>query len=306
MKQIVVIGGSNRDISARAQDEMGTISDSHRGVMFESHGGVGRNITEVLGRLGAPVTMLSSFGDDAFSQEMRDALIDLDIDISPSLVTSSMRADSYLAVLDYRGEMVTSINQMKLISLITTQVIADRADMIGQADIVVCDCNLPADTIEAIARLPRQGIFIVDGVSGMKVLKIRDILMHIDVLKLAFREAMTLTGLADVTPALSVMQTLYKMGIKQTLLSLGGDGFMINDKADIHHFTALEEAPLATSGAGDCLLAGYVFGLAQDMPLTLASQYGRMSAYLSCKSLSAVNDDLTVENIRHLIAEDTP
>ena len=79
-----------------------------------------------------------------------------------------------------------------------------------------------------------------------------DILKHIDVLKLAFREAMTLTGLADVTAALSVMQTLYKMDIKQTLLSLGGDGFMINDKTDIHHFTALEEAPLATSGAGDC------------------------------------------------------
>ena len=51
MKQIVVIGGSNRDISARAQDEMGTISDSHRGVMFESHGGVGRNIAEALGGL---------------------------------------------------------------------------------------------------------------------------------------------------------------------------------------------------------------------------------------------------------------
>ena len=208
---------------------------------------------------------------------MRDALIDLDVDISPSLVTSSMRADSYLTVLDYRGEMV-SINQMKLISLITTQVIADRADMIGQADIVVCDCNLPADTIEAIARLPRQGIFIVDGVSGTKVLKIRDILKHIDVLKLAF-VAMTLTGLADVTAALSVMQTLYKMDIKQTLLSLGGDGFMINDGADIHHFTALEEAllpPLVLV----IVLAGYVLVLPR-YALTLAGQYGRMSAYLS-------------------------
>ena len=69
--------------------------------------------------------MLSSFGDDAFSQEMRDALIDLDIDISPSLVTSSMRADSYLAVLDYR-EMVTSINQMKLISSLTQLLLIER------------------------------------------------------------------------------------------------------------------------------------------------------------------------------------
>ena len=89
----------------------------------------------------------------------------------------------------------------------------------------------------------------------MKVLKIRDILMHIDVLKLAFREAMTHRSCRCHTRSICDANTL-QMGIKQTLLSLGGDGFMINDKADIHHFTALEEAPLATSGAGDCLLAG--------------------------------------------------
>jgi len=305
MKQIIVIGGSNRDISARAQDEIHNISDSHRGVLFESHGGVGRNIAEVLGRLGAPVTLLSSFGDDAFSQEMRDVLIGLNVDLSPSLVTASMRADSYLAVLDYRGEMVTSINQMKLISLITAKVIQDRADLICQADIVVCDCNVPSDIMAAIAHLPRQGIFIVDGVSGAKVLRIQDILNHIDVVKLAYKEAVSLTGSSEVTPPASLIRKLSEMGLKQTLLSLGGDGFMINEKDKIHHFTALEEAPMATSGAGDCLLAGYVYGLARDLPITMASQYGRMSAYLSCKSLSAVNYDITCENIERLIAEDT-
>ena len=304
MKHVVVIGGTNRDISARAQDEMLVLSDSHIGVMLESHGGVGRNVAEVLSRLGTNTTLISSFGDDEYSRQMCDALINLKVDISPSLVTDSMRADSYLTVLDYRGEMVTSINQMKLIKLITAQVIHERAELICQADFVICDCNLPAATLEAIAHLPRQGMLIVDGVSGTKVLRSQNILTHIDVLRLSFREAMSLTGLADITPPRSVMHKLSSMGVKQTLLSLGYDGFMINDGDDILHFTALEEAPIATSGAGDCLLAGFVYGLTKDMPLAKASQYGRMAAYLSCKSLHAVNYDITLENIEQLIAED--
>ena len=77
-----------------------------------------------------------------------------------------MRADSYLLFLIIAAKWSQAlINEINI--LITTQVIADRADMIGQADIVVCDCNRQPIRLGDCASA-RQGIFIVDGVSGRR------------------------------------------------------------------------------------------------------------------------------------------
>ena len=111
---ILVIGGANRDITARANQEMIPLAESHIGQVRQTAGGVGRNIAEALARLGQKVTLLSAFGDDEFAHQMMAHLTGLDIDISPSLRVDGQNSDCYLTIHDKDGEQVTAINQMAL------------------------------------------------------------------------------------------------------------------------------------------------------------------------------------------------
>ena len=63
MAEITVIGGINIDIEGMPYEEL-IYKDSNPGRIRMSYGGVGRNITENIARLGGDVAMVSVAGDD--------------------------------------------------------------------------------------------------------------------------------------------------------------------------------------------------------------------------------------------------
>ena len=258
---ILVIGGANRDITARASQEMTPLAESHIGQVSQTAGGVGRNIAEALARLGQKVNLLSAFGDD-FAHQMMAHLTGLDIDISPSLRVDGQNSDCYLTIHDKDGEQVTAINQMALSDKITPRVIAEQAEMIASADFVICDCNLDKASLSEIASIKRKGQLVLDGVSSAKIGRASDILSEVDILKCSRAEALSLVGGDDNTPDEAVVEMMADRGAAHILLSQGASGFCIYRDDEAHQFEAIQTAPETISGAGDCLLAGYIYGLA--------------------------------------------
>ena len=298
---ILVIGGANRDITARANQEMIPLAESHIGQVSQTAGGVGRNIAETLARLGQKVTLLSAFGDDEFAHQMMAHLTGLDIDISPSIRADGQDSDCYLTIHDKDGEQVTAINQMALSDRITPSVITEQAEMIASADFVICDCNLSEASLSEIANIKRKGQLVLDGVSSAKIGRALDILSEVDILKCSRAEALSLVGGDECAPDEAVVAMMADKGAAHILLSQGASGFCIYRDDEAHQFEAIQTAPETISGAGDCLLAGYIYGLATGRSVKEAGMIARQCAYLSCQSVSAVSDHISLETIKNEI-----
>ena len=297
LKSALVIGAVNRDIKARCCDPIIHLADSNSAIISQHDGGVGRNIAEVLGRLDVPTTLISAFGSDDISHNMRAHLQSHNIDLSHAQIQENMRSDMFISIHDVEGELITAVNQMTLVKHITPAYIHSKQDLIAAADFVICDCNLPEDTMATIAQIPRTGQLVIDAVSASKVMRIRDIIDKIDILKVSRIEALTLSEAHAQSSAESLVQSLIDKGIGQVIVSDGPQGFYINDGAQIHHFEAISATPQTVTGAGDCLLGGYIYGLASGQTIVRACEIGRQTAFLSTKSVESVNNYIILDNL---------
>ena len=79
-------------------------------------------------------------------------------------------------------------------------------------------------------------------------------------------EASQLVGLAQDRPnfAKEAARRIQKMGARNVLLSMGGDGAaLLTESGDFYRLAAPKGRVRGTTGAGDSLLAGFLAGLAQ-------------------------------------------
>lgn len=296
-KSVLVIGAVNRDIKARCCDPIVHLADSNSAIISQHDGGVGRNIADVLGRLEMPTTFITAFGSDDVSQAMRAHLESYHIDLRYALTMENMRSDMFISIHDVDGELLTAVNQMTLIKYITPAYVQSKEALITAADFVICDCNLPQDTMAAIAKMPRRGKLVIDAVSASKIMRIRDIVDEVDILKVSRIEALSLCGAPIESSAESLVLSLCDLGIGQVIVSDGPKGFYINNGNEIHHFEAITATPQTVTGAGDCLLAGYIYSLANGDATIRACEIGRQAAFLSTKSVASVNNYITLDNI---------
>lgn len=294
---ILVIGASNRDTKCRPSDVMAKMADSHPGIVIQSDGGVARNMADVFGRLHCHVGLITAVGDDHASEALLQNLTTSGVDISYALRCPNTGPDSYVAIHDDKGEVISAINHMTLIDHIVPEVIHNHHADIARAKIVVADCNLPQDTLQAIANITRDGLLAIDGVSMAKVTKLLPIMAQIDILKLNRAEASRLIDKPEQTPAHNMISDLHATGAKQILLSDGRNGIYLNEGAVTKHFAAKEALPETVSGAGDCLFAGFLFGLLTDQSITQSATYAIKAAELSTRTISAVNNHITLQQI---------
>ena len=296
-RNAVLIGGVNRDITSRFHQKAMFLAESHPAIIARHDGGVARNIAEVLGRLGIPTSLIGAFGDDAESRAMATHLISKNVDLSHAVFAENCGADTFIAVHDHKGELVTAMNQMTLIEMITPRYVEAKSEVICHADFVICDCNLSSETLQAIASMNRNGALVIDAVSAAKIPKITGIESHIDILKLSRNEAIALCDAPPDTTIEALIHLLGARGITQLLISDGANGFAINDGDTIHHLTAISTQAQSVTGAGDCLLGGYIYGLATGHNVLASSGFGRQAAYLSTRTIAAIPDDMSADNI---------
>lgn len=296
-KSVLVIGAINRDIKARCCDPIVHLADSNSAIISQHDGGVGRNIADVLSRLAVPTTFITVFGNDDVSKTMRAHLERYHIDLSHALTIEHMRSDMFISIHDEEGELLSAVNQMTLIEYITPSYIKNKEALISDADFVICDCNLSQDTMAAIAELPRKGKLVIDAVSATKIRRIREFVDKVDILKVSRIEALALCDAHIESSAETLVHALCDLGVKQVIVSDGPQGFYTNNGSQIHHFEAITATPQTVTGAGDCLLAGYIYGLANGDSLIRSCELGRQAAFLSTKSIASVNNYITLDNI---------
>ena len=178
---VVVVGGVNLDIGGRPHGEL-VAADSNPGQVRMSLGGVGRNIAHNMALMGLDVRMLTAFGDDMNAQRIAASCGELGIDISQCLTVPGGATSTYLFITDGHGDMALAVSDMEIYEHVTPAFLAGRARLLQNAQLLVVDTNIPAQSIAWLAENIRLPIF-ADPVSTAKAVKVKPVLGRLHTLK---------------------------------------------------------------------------------------------------------------------------
>ncbi|MBI2719618.1 MAG: carbohydrate kinase family protein [Rhizobiales bacterium] len=301
MAGVVVIGGANVDVKGRSHGGFVT-GTSNPGSVSVVAGGVARNIAHNLALLGVPVRLFARIGSDANGRLIRQTTEAAGVDCTLMREAGPV-SDTYLAIMDGKGELVAAINDMPCVASLAPVDLAAEADGLVAADMLIADCNLSVDCLAWLVDFAaRRSIrLVIEPISVAKALKLIDLptLAGIYAATPNLSQLRAATGLDDVPAAIAA---LHGRGIANVIVHCGRDGAMVSDgKSPPVAIGAREVATVAdVTGAGDAAVAGLVFGLLAGDDLAAAARLGQAAAAIKLQSHSSVASRLDRDSLLRL------
>jgi len=309
--KVVVVGGAVVDLVARPADGSQLIlGTSNPGIVVESDGGVGRNVAEVLGRLGAKPVLFTAVGDDSLGHAIARRLVE-ECGVVGTEATVNFVADAstatYLAVMNSIGDLHTAIADMSVSSSIPIP----SPETLKDAEIVVMDANAPIKTLAETAHLAFYSgakVFF-EPTSVPKAAELGRNKDFLSYLSYAFPNVDELLAMADGWPdskedvreaeqdemrtiKIAAEELLLKMQPSgaHLVITMGKDGVLLASKASgneiaYRHFPAVDGIEMKNStGAGDSLCGAFVHALLEGKGEAEAVRIGMDAAIksLSC------------------------
>lgn len=304
VKKILVLGGAHLD--RRGMIESETVPGaSNPGAWMEEAGGGGFNAARNLSRLGFNVRIIAPRGGDANGQAVAEAAREAGVEDTP-FTFLDRRTPSYTAILEADGNLVIAIADMELYKLFTPRRLRVRAvrDAMATTDIILCDANLPPDTLLAIGTAARdfEKPLAAIAISPAKVVRLKESLPLIDILFLNEAEARALTG-QTVTDIGDWPRHLRALGLRGGVITSGPRQVVAFSEADV----AVLKPPSVehvrdVTGAGDAMAAGYLAATAQGLPPSQALRWGAAAAAITVQSFSATSMDLSGISLENMLA----
>ncbi len=303
--RVFVVGGINIDITGTSGVQIKP-KEKNPGRATMLPGGVARNIAENLVRMNVEVELVAPFGDDMFSETLKQNCRDAGIGLDYSVFVEG-RSGIYLSVTDYDDELYAAVSDMDIMEELDDKHIAGIVDEINKADACVIEANLGIDAIEYIAEHVTVPI-IADPVSITKAEKLRGVLPKLFAIKPNKTEASALTGIDLSTEAglLVAAEMLVESGVKRAFVSLGPEGMVYADGLEVGTVSPKRVHVESTKGAGDSATAALCYGV-------MAGLNAHDCAVLSCKAAELtiqieerVNKDIDIEKLLEEDDDDVP
>ena len=292
-----VVGGVNIDIGGHSAAPL-VAKDSNPGRVTVCPGGVGRNIAHNLCLLGVDTCLLTAMGDDLYANHIADSCEDLGIDVSHALRVPRGTTSTYLYLNDSDGDMALALSDMAICEKITPQYLQENRDLIGRADVIVIDTNIPAESIAWIAGNSPVPVF-ADPVSTAKAEKLRPVLPKIHTLKPNLMEAELLTGLpaANDISLFHIGRALLDTGLQRAAVTLDSRGTLAADRSAIEIIPRCNAHVRNATGAGDAYMAALVWSWLQGRNFRDSCRIAGAAAALAIESQETVNPRLSPEAV---------
>ncbi len=301
---VVVVGGANLDIVAHTDRPL-VAADSNPGHVHCAPGGVGRNVAHNLALLGQRTALVSVLGDDPFGHMVRNATAAVGVDTRHCALLAGERTATYLSLHGVDGDMAVAINDMAILARLDAALLALLLPSVQAARCLVLDCNLHDEALAFLLGGRWQAPVLADAVSAIKCPRLGPWLGRIHTLKANALEAAALTGLVVQTTAqaLAAAQVLHQRGVAQVVISQGQHGVVWSTRqGESGHCPARTVPVVNTSGAGDALLAGLVYGHLQDWPLAQAVPWAVACAEITLQSPQANAPELSLAAVERQCA----
>ncbi|XP_028307213.1 pseudouridine-metabolizing bifunctional protein C1861.05 [Gouania willdenowi] len=151
---VVVVGGINVDFIAKGKAKPLQFGQTNPGSVFQSFGGVGRNIADSLTKLGHTPLFISAMGADSHSQSVLNYCSHMDTRGVARLDGRSTA--TYCAVISESGELSLGLGDMDVHQCISPQWVSQFEEDLSSATLLCVDGNIPSSTINYICSLAAQ------------------------------------------------------------------------------------------------------------------------------------------------------
>lgn len=295
---VLVVGAAGIDSKGKAHAPFipGT---SVPGLVRVSVGGVARNIADNLARLGVEAVLLSVIGNDGSGRRILLNAAEVGLNTDYLIVSEEHHTSAYLALLDEKGNLVMSVDDMEALTCLTPQMITRRRGLIKNAAMVVLDSNLPAETITTLLKVAnRYGVHVcADPTSTTLAARLKPHLAQIYMITPNVAEAEILSEklISNEDEAIAAARALVNAGVKIVIITLAEEGVVYATPGDSGHVPAVATEIIDTTGASDALTATVVFGLLNDIPLDESVRLGASAAALTLACSDTVCVDLSLE-----------
>uniref|UniRef100_A0A3Q0R1B9 Zgc:136858 n=1 Tax=Amphilophus citrinellus TaxID=61819 RepID=A0A3Q0R1B9_AMPCI len=151
---LVIIGGINVDFIAKGKTKTLKFGQTNLGSVSQSFGGVGRNITDSLSRLGHRPLFISATGADSNS----DAVFKYCKHMNTSGVArlEEHSTATYCAVITESGELSLGLGDMDIHQQITERYVSQFEKQLSLATLVCLDGNIPTSTINYVCSFAKK------------------------------------------------------------------------------------------------------------------------------------------------------
>ncbi|WP_054925679.1 ribokinase [Pseudomonas sp. NBRC 111142] len=281
--KVVVVGSLNMDLVARAERLPRGGETLAGDSFFTVPGGKGANQAVAAARLGASVAMVGNVGDDAYGQQLRQALESESIDCQAVGVCAGVSSGVALIVVD-----AASQNAIVIIpggnGLLTPESVQRFDALLQNAGVIICQLEVPPATVAwTLARGRELGKTVILNPAPATGPLPREWFAHIDYLIPNESEAEALTGLPvnDIDSARQAAERLREWGAGKVIVTLGAEGALFVSEHGSRHFPATKVKPLDTTAAGDTFVGGFAAGLACGLEEGEAIVRGQRAAAIS-------------------------
>ncbi len=304
MGYIAGIGGANVDIHAKSDRPL-IMRDSNPGTLHTSLGGVCRNICENLARLGAQVKLVTVVGDDYRGKSILAGCQQAGIDMSAVRVIPGERSSSYVSVMDEQGDMLLAMSDMHIIKRLDAALVDDNAQLLCDADMVICDGNLSAQTVERLCEVCLSPLYL-DPVSTSWAAEMKPFIASFDTVKPNVLELEALTGCpcGTIEEIENAADMLIRQGVRRVFVSMGENGMLYRGReGTIVRKSRPFDRMVNATGAGDASMAGIVYASREGMTAEETLLYAMGAGMVAISSHDTINRDMSVEAIENMIKE---
>lgn len=286
---IVILGSINMDLVFRTP-RMPAPGETLSGHQFlQVAGGKGANQAVAAARHGGQVRLLARVGQDAMGQTIQAALAQDGIDISSVHNVAGVATGVAGILVDDTGQNSIVLAAGANACMDVAEVAA-AADVISQADFLICQLETPLPGVSHAIELARAaGVTVIFNPTPMQTLS-DALLAQVDYLILNETEAGQLSGIAveDHASATLAAQKLLERGVACVVLTLGSQGILLAQAGQaIQCMPAFAVQVLDTTAAGDTFVGTLAVGLGQGLTLAQASVRAQAAAALCVTRLGA-------------------
>ncbi len=305
MKKILVIGSLNMDTVIETP-YMPKSGETLTGTgVFLVPGGKGANQAYAAGKMGGNVSMIGAVADDSFGQMLRDNLESVGVNTSGIEVMKGETTGQAFITVDSSGA-----NSIILIggtnALVTRNLVDENRGLIEDCDILMMQLEIDPEVVEYAKDLAVSlGKMVILDPAPAKSNLPDSIWNGVDYIKPNETELEILVGrsLNGEEERRGAAEELRAKGVKNVMVSLGGDGLLLVNEAGCRFFPANKVTAVDTTAAGDCFTASFALALSKGESVDDAIRFGQKASAIAVTRKGAQTSIPSLEEVVNYVPE---
>jgi ribokinase len=298
---ICVVGSINMDLVVRAP-RPAKPGETVIGERFERYpGGKGANQAVTASRMGAQVSLVGRVGDDDWGAELRTLFTAEGIDVHHVHTSEGVHTGVGVITVLPDGDNAIVVAPGAN-SVLTPNDVEAAAKEISQADVLVLQCEIPAEAnARAVELADEKTVVLLNAAPAQEVPPAY--LKDVDFLVVNRIEASALVGdlEQEISPA-GLARRLTSLGPDRVVVTLGPQGAVLFNGEEVQHFEGFAVDSIDQTAAGDAFVGALAVLRSEGARLKDPVRHGCAAGALATTVKGAVPSLPTREQVEEFLA----